>query len=148
MADILEMLEQALKLMPDATRICVEKDDELIEIERGGKSAFIASEGGYSTPPLPRPAPDVESGVTPALVGNEFVKAPLVGVFYASPAPDAPPFVKAGQKVKKGDPICIIEAMKMMNEIESPLDGTVAVVLAENGEMVEFGQPLFEIRTV
>lgn len=73
------------------------------------------------------------------------VKAPLIGVFYAAPSPDAPPFVKVGDHVKKGDILCIIEAMKMMNEITAEEDGTVSEVLAENGKLVEFGQPLFKL---
>ena len=74
------------------------------------------------------------------------INAPLLGVAYAAPAPDAAPFVTVGQSVKKGDIICIIEAMKVMNEIEADRDGVVAEILFENGKMVEFGQPLVAIR--
>jgi acetyl-CoA carboxylase biotin carboxyl carrier protein len=70
----------------------------------------------------------------------------MVGTFYSSPSPDKPSFVKVGDKVKKGQTICIIEAMKLMNEIESELDGEIVKVLANNEEMVEFGQPLFLIK--
>jgi acetyl-CoA carboxylase biotin carboxyl carrier protein len=73
------------------------------------------------------------------------VKAPMVGTFYRAPAPDAKPFVEVGQTVKEGDPICIIEAMKLMNEIESDASGVVKAVLVENGQPVEYGQPLFII---
>lgn len=74
------------------------------------------------------------------------VKSPMVGTFYASSAPDKPAFVQVGSKVKKGDTICIIEAMKLMNEVEADKDGEVVEILVENEEMVEFDQPLFIIR--
>ncbi len=78
------------------------------------------------------------------LSGN-LVKSPLVGTFYAAPSEDAPPFVTVGDLVKKGQTLAIVEAMKLMNEIESEYDGMVAEILAENGQPVEYGQPLFRI---
>ena len=77
--------------------------------------------------------------------GNR-VLSPMVGTFYAAPSPEKPPFVKVGDKVKKGQTLCIIEAMKLMNEIESDYDGEVVKILVNNEQMVEFGQPLFIIR--
>ncbi len=74
------------------------------------------------------------------------VKSPMVGTFYRAPAPGAKPFVDVGSKVKKGDVLCIIEAMKIMNEIKSDVDGVVEEILVENGQPVEYGQPLFKIR--
>ena len=71
------------------------------------------------------------------------VKAPMVGTFYRSPSPDAKAFVEVGQAVKEGDTICIIEAMKLMNEIEADASGVVKAILVENGQPVEYGQPLF-----
>ena len=71
------------------------------------------------------------------------VKAPMVGTFYRSPSPDAKPFVEVGQAVKEGDTLCIIEAMKLMNEIEADASGVVKAILVENGQPVEYGQPLF-----
>ncbi len=76
---------------------------------------------------------------------TEMVKAPLVGIFYEAPAPGEEPFVKEGQKVKKGDVLCVIEAMKMMNELKADVDGTVKRVNVKNGDAVEFGQVLFEV---
>ena len=77
---------------------------------------------------------------------NVFViKSPLVGTFYAAPAADSAPFVKIGDRVKKGQTLAIVEAMKMMNEIESDCDGMISEILVNNGEAVEFGQPLFKI---
>jgi acetyl-CoA carboxylase biotin carboxyl carrier protein len=73
------------------------------------------------------------------------VTSPIVGTFYRSPSPDAPAFVDAGQKIKKGQVLCIIEAMKLMNEIESEIDGVLVKALVENGQPVEYGEPLFLI---
>ena len=74
------------------------------------------------------------------------VKSPIVGSFYRSPSPDAPAYVEKGSKVSKGQPLCILEAMKMMNTLECEYDGTVEEILAANGDLVEFDQPLFTIR--
>ena len=73
------------------------------------------------------------------------IDSPMVGIIYLTPKPSSPPFVKKGQKVKKGDTICLIEAMKTFNEIKSDKDGLIKDILVKNGEAVEFGQPLFEI---
>ena len=82
--------------------------------------------------PAAAPAEDIPAGTE--------VKSPLVGTFYSSPSPDAPPFVLVGQKVKEGDTLFIIEAMKTMNEVKSPCDGTVSRILAQPGDMVEYNQ--------
>ncbi len=79
-------------------------------------------------------------------VSGNTVKSPLVGTFYAAPSEDAPAFVKVGDIVKKGQILAIVEAMKLMNDIESDFDGEVAEILVENGQPVEYGQPLFVIR--
>ncbi|MDO4291732.1 MAG: acetyl-CoA carboxylase biotin carboxyl carrier protein [Eubacteriales bacterium] len=76
---------------------------------------------------------------------GQLVKSPLVGIFYTAPAPDQPAYVKAGDKVKKGQVLGLIEAMKLMNEVEAECEGTVTEILAENEQMVEYGQPLFRI---
>lgn len=85
------------------------------------------------------------AGTKPAEQKGFLVKSPLVGTFYAAPAEDAAPYVAVGDTVKKGQTVAIVEAMKLMNDIESDFDGTVAEILVENGEMVEYGQPLFRI---
>jgi acetyl-CoA carboxylase biotin carboxyl carrier protein len=90
-----------------------------------------------ATPPAPPPAPEPASGT--------YVKSPMVGTFYRSPSPGASPFIEVGQTVKPGDTLCIIEAMKLLNEIEAEVAGTVKECLAENGQAVEYGQPLFLI---
>ncbi len=77
--------------------------------------------------------------------GN-IVRAPMVGIFYEASAPGKPPYVELGQSIKKGDVLCIIEAMKIMNQVESEVSGIVSKIMGENGEPVEYGQPLFVIR--
>jgi acetyl-CoA carboxylase biotin carboxyl carrier protein len=98
-----------------------------------------------AAPPAAAPTPAAAAPVTPAARDENLVTAPMVGTFYASPAPGAKPFVEVGQEVRVGQVLCIIEAMKMMNQIESERAGKVVAVLAKNGEPVEFGQPLFAI---
>ena len=89
---------------------------------------------------VPAPAEEPASGQE-----GHVVKAPMVGTFYRAPSPEAKPFVEVGQTVKKGETVCIIEAMKLMNEIETDVSGVVKAVLVENGQPVEYGQPLFLI---
>ena len=91
------------------------------------------------------PASGEASAAEEVPAGN-IVKSPLVGTFYAAPAEDAEPFVKVGDSVKEGQVLAIVEAMKLMNEIESDFTGTVAEILVENGQAVEYGQPLFVIK--
>ncbi len=86
------------------------------------------------------------SAETPQEAEGKLVKSPLVGTFYAAPAEDAEPFVKVGDHVKKGQILAIVEAMKLMNEIESDFDGEVAEIYVENAQAVEYGQPLFRIK--
>ena len=91
------------------------------------------------------PAPGPLEGQQEAPKPGKIIESPLVGNFYAAPAEDAEPFVTVGSTVKKGQTLAIVEAMKLMNEIESDYDGTVAEILVENGQPVEYGQPLFRI---
>jgi acetyl-CoA carboxylase biotin carboxyl carrier protein len=95
--------------------------------------------------PAPAPAAAAPPSSAPAARDENLVTAPMVGTFYASPSPGAKSFVEVGQEVRVGQVLCIIEAMKMMNQIESERAGKVVAVLAKNGEPVEFGQPLFAI---
>jgi len=130
-----------------------------IELSEGNLRLHMRKESalGPSAPPIgegvgreaPR-RPDAqasESAGSPA-EGRETVTSPLVGTFYASPGPDAPPFAPPGARVKAGDSLCILEAMKMMNRLEAEHDCEIVSVLASNGDLVEFGQALFEIKRV
>ena len=98
----------------------------------------------------PQPAPQAGSGASqpapPAAADEHIIKSPIVGTFYAGPSPDAGPFVRAGDIVEAGRTVCIIEAMKLMNEIEADISGEVVRVLVENGQPVEYGEPLFALR--
>ncbi len=99
------------------------------------------------TPPLSAAMPAAAAPVAATRGSDiEVIRAPLVGTFYRSPAPDAAPFVEKGDRVKKGQTICILEAMKLMNEFQAEFDMEIIAVLADNGTMVEFGTPLFEVR--
>jgi acetyl-CoA carboxylase biotin carboxyl carrier protein len=91
----------------------------------------------------PSTAPASDSRTNP---DNEIITAPLVGTFYRAPTPDAAPFVEKGDRLKKGQTLCILEAMKLMNEFQAEFDLEIVAILAENAKMVEFGAPLFEVR--
>ncbi|MCI8422767.1 MAG: acetyl-CoA carboxylase biotin carboxyl carrier protein subunit [Lawsonibacter sp.] len=98
--------------------------------------------------PVPAAPPAPAGEAQPAQKEGDVVTAPLVGVFYAAPAPEEPPFAPSGARRKKGEPLCLIEAMKMMSEVPAPADCVVEEVLAQNGEAVGYGAPLFRIRRV
>ena len=96
--------------------------------------------------PVAGAAPEVEDPETESVPEGELIRAPMVGTFYAASTPDTDPFISLGQQVSEGETMCIIEAMKMFNQIEAETSGTVVAVLVENGQPVEFDQPLFVIR--
>ncbi|MFZ0961200.1 MAG: acetyl-CoA carboxylase biotin carboxyl carrier protein [Terriglobia bacterium] len=98
-----------------------------------------------TSPPAPSPAPAVPEPATDSTEGLFIMKSPIVGTFYSSPAPNAPPFVKVGDSVQVGHVICIIEAMKLMNELEAEVAGRIVRAYVENGQPVEYGQSLFAI---
>jgi acetyl-CoA carboxylase biotin carboxyl carrier protein len=134
-----------------------------VEVERGGTRVRVRRDGGAHSAPvagfppptavLPPPvvtAPPAAGGAKAEAELPEnvtLVKAPLVGRFYRSPGPDAAAFVEVGDRVRKGQVLCIIEAMKLMNQIEAEQAGLVRAILVEDGRPVEFGEPLFEIET-
>jgi acetyl-CoA carboxylase biotin carboxyl carrier protein len=148
----LRKLKKLIDLVQESgiSELEITEGEEKVKIVKGGAVAMLAA-----APTLVAPAPTqvpVGAAGTPATApaaepaaGQEghVVKAPMVGTFYRSPSPDAKPFVEVGQAVKEGDTICIIEAMKLMNEIEADASGTVKAILVENGQPVEYGQPLF-----
>jgi acetyl-CoA carboxylase biotin carboxyl carrier protein len=108
--------------------------------------SFTASAAPQMTGSAAAPVPHAP-GVPPAPVEDlHIVKSPIVGTFYSSPSPDAEPFVTVGSRVESGQVLCIIEAMKLMNEIEADVSGEVARVFVENGHPVEYGEPLFGVR--
>jgi acetyl-CoA carboxylase biotin carboxyl carrier protein len=126
----------------------ITEGEEKVKIVKGGAvvSTMPAPAAAVAAPAEVRPAPAAApAAAAEADAGQEghVVKAPMVGTFYRSPSPDAKAFVEVGQAVKEGDTICIIEAMKLMNEIEADASGSVKAILVENGQPVEYGQPLF-----
>jgi acetyl-CoA carboxylase biotin carboxyl carrier protein len=123
-----------------------------IEVTEGENHVRLECCAPGAAPAPAQPAADPAAGPAekPQDSGVDFndiieVKSPLVGVFYSAPAPDAEPFVKVGDRVKKGDVLCIVEAMKLMNEITATHDGEVVDVCIQNGSVVEFGQTLFKL---
>jgi len=110
------------------------------------QAAAWSAPGAPLTPETPAPAAAASEAADERVPEGEVVRAPMVGTFYASPSPDAEPFVSLGQRVSQGETMCIIEAMKMFNQIEAESSGTVVAILVENGQPVEFDQPLFVIR--
>ena len=128
----------------------ITEGEEKVKIVKGG--VVSVSPGPVPAPAtapvaaVPRPAAPAAAAAAPEAapaIEGHVVKAPMVGTFYRSPSPDAKAFVEVGQSVKEGDTICIIEAMKLMNEIEADAGGVVKPILVENGQPVEYGQPLF-----
>ena len=110
----------------------------------GAPLASMAMAAPAVAPPAPAVAPAAATVAAPETEPQaKVIKSPMVGTFYRSASPGAKPFADVGTTVKEGDPVCIIEAMKIMNEIEADLGGTISRILCENGQAVEFGQPLF-----
>jgi acetyl-CoA carboxylase biotin carboxyl carrier protein len=140
----LDDLKKLIELLKDTdiTEVQIEKEGAKVRLKR---EKFLSA-FEVSAPPVPRE----EEKAQAALEDEDSkhlvtVTAPLVGTFYRSPSPETPHFVEPGQKVKKGQVLCIVEAMKLMNEIESEVDGVVVRVLVENSQPVEYGEPLFLI---
>jgi acetyl-CoA carboxylase biotin carboxyl carrier protein len=145
---LIELLEES-----GIAEIEIKEGEEAVRISRMPTSQMVAHYATAIAPaPAPAPAPAAApvaattSGGAPARRANEHVvAAPMVGTFYASATPGAKPFVEIGIEVKEGQVLCIIEAMKMMNQIESDKSGKITAIMATNGDPVEFGQPLFVI---
>lgn len=143
------------KYEEDGVKLSLKKtSDRIVQVQAPAAAPVIAPAVMPAAPaPVPAAAPASAPAGTeaPAAVSAEgeikgnVVKSPLVGTFYAAPAEDADPFVKVGDSVKEGQVLAIVEAMKLMNEIESDFTGTVTEILVENGQAVEYGQPLFVI---
>jgi len=153
--EILKMID-----MSSCTEVVLEIDGIKMVVRKGGQgsspieSAAIPDASlSYTDAPLkgrempqttPRPTNKVDGGE--AVTGKgDIIKSPMVGTFYSKPSPEEPPFVITGQEVKKGDTLCLIEVMKLFTAVECTADGTVEMIFAEDGALVEFDQPLFSI---
>ena len=149
-----EQIKELIKVLEDSSLSVleiVEKDGSKIRLKKAQPAQQIVNtipvaNGVASPAPV---APVVESApaapAAPVADNSKTIDAPIVGVFYAASAPGKAPYVSTGKKVKKGDVVCIIEAMKCMNEIQAEEDGEIVEVLVKDGELVEYGQPLFKI---
>ncbi len=155
---LIELLEES-----NLTEIEIVEGEESVRLSRGSPAGAMpvhyAPPPQYAAPPAAASAP-AAAAVTPPpqaaaapaadaaddIPEGEVLRSPMVGTYYASPSPDAEAFVSLGQKVSEGETLCIIEAMKMFNQIEAESSGTVVGILAESGQPVEFDQPLFVIR--
>ncbi len=144
----LDEIKHILKLLKDTdiTEFLIEREGVKLKIKR--EKFFSPLE--VSKPVQKPPVPEVEEveEAAPEETNLITITSPIVGIFYRSPSPDAPHFVEEGSTVKKGQVLCIVEAMKLMNEIESDVDGIVRKILVENGQPVEYGEPLFLIEPV
>lgn len=150
----LRELMRALKQF-DVHEIELEKDGERIYLRRGPEGTAVppaithaAPSLGSVPPPAAVPAPPHTPSAPPAHVDASLttITSPFVGTFYRQPSPDAPPFADVGQDIRPGQVLCIVEAMKLMNEIESEIAGTIVEVVAVNGKPVEYGDILFRVR--
>ena len=161
-------LKDIVKLMKDnkINELEYEEDGTKIKLKRGNvtrasKDSNVVHQVPVAMPQVAQPVapasapaqPPAETGSQPPAKEKEeddpnvvSVRSPMVGTFYAAPAPNAQPFVKVGQEVNVDDTLCIIEAMKLMNEIKAEVKGTVVEILVSNGQAVEFDQPMFKIR--
>ena len=165
----LEQLKQILDLVRehDLSELEVESEGLRVKVRKDSAGGLVihpphASTGAVATPaarPVHAPAPAVSPAAAamppsaPSAAAEEsevelaVVKSPIVGTFYRSPEPAAPPFVEIGSSIKKGQVLCIIEAMKLMNEIDSEYDGEIVNIYVESGQSVQYGERLFAIRT-
>ena len=144
----LDRIRELLQLMKehDLAELELSEKDFSVKLKKAiGQSMLMAAPAVH---PLPAAAPAPPPASSPAAGDAALIpiKSPIVGTFYRASAPDAQPFVSVGQKVTKETVVCIIEAMKIMNEIKSGVDGVIEKIMVENGEPVEYGQPLFLVR--
>jgi len=159
----LKQIKQIIDLMKrsELTEFAVEEEGFKLKIRRGSNGLPIVSTGKgsnppfapvdyNSVPPMPVPAPiQASTAAAPAPAeepGISFVKSPMVGTFYRAPSPESKPFVDVGSKIEDNSLVCIIEAMKIMNEIQAETKGTIVEILVENGQPVEYGQRLFKLK--
>ena len=156
-------IKKLIELLEDSSlsEIEIVEGEESVRLSRGGYTAGMPAQpmipaevqAAAWSAPAPQAAPlEPAAAAAPAepeqesVPEGELVRAPMVGTFYAASSPDVDPFVSLGQQVSEGETMCIIEAMKMFNQIEAETSGTVVAILVENGQPVEFDQPLFVIR--
>ena len=131
----------------DLTDLEIETQDLKLRLGRPGQTAVINAQPVEQVMPVTQPPPSTSQSKVPEEEGIYIFKSPMVGTFYRKPSPDDPTFVSIGDTVNKSSVLCIIEAMKVMNEIQSDQNGEVIEIFVEDSVSVEYGQPLFKIRT-
>ncbi|QDT66600.1 acetyl-CoA carboxylase biotin carboxyl carrier protein [Calycomorphotria hydatis] len=148
----LDRLKTLFELMEeyDVSEVNLREGETQWRLRRGG-DAYMPPVAPAPAPMVPAPAPAAAPAAAGApaesapAVEGPVIKSPTVGTFYESPSPDDPPFVKVGSKVEADTVVCLVEAMKVFNQIQAEVSGTIAEVLVKNGDAVEFGQPLYRI---
>lgn len=150
----LKVIKQVIDLMKRSELSEFELEEEGFKLRLSRKNGEGAPQilqaapvAAAPAPAAPAPAADAESAAPAEEAGISIIKSPMVGTFYRSPSPDSPAFVDAGAKVSEDSVVCIIEAMKVMNEIQAEIKGTITEILVENGDSIEFGQPLFKVKS-
>ena len=140
----LEKIEGLVKIIENSslTEFTLKEGDLKITMSKLDHPPVVAA----GIPAAPAPAAAAEAPVQAEEEEKLFITSPIVGTFYSAPAPDAPAFVKVGDQVKNGQTVCILEAMKLMNEIQSDFDCEIEAVLVSNEQKVEYGQPLFRVK--
>jgi acetyl-CoA carboxylase biotin carboxyl carrier protein len=160
--ELIKALDQSsvdeLKFEQDGTKLVLKKQvepaqtvEKVVEVTREAAPVAAPVAPIQEKAVAAAAAPSAEAGNAQPTAPNanvHTITSPMVGTFYAAPSPDADPYVKQGSKVAEESVVCIVEAMKLMNEIEAEVKGTIVEVLAENGELVEYGQPLFVVELV
>ena len=143
----LTMIEGLVKIVENSslTEFTIKEGDLKITMSKLDHPAVVAA-GMPVAAPVPAALDAAQAAAQPAEEENLFITSPIVGTFYSAPAPDAPAFVKVGDQVKNGQTVCILEAMKLMNEIQSEFDCEIEAVLVSNEQKVEYGQPLFRVK--
>lgn len=140
---LIELLEES-----NVQEIEIKEGEESVRISRGGAAVATPPPASYAAPvaaPAAAPAPQAPAAAPAPTHTGHAIKSPMVGTFYQSPSPETAAFISIGQAVKKGDVVCIVEAMKMMNQIEADQSGIVEAILVQDGEPVEFDQDLIVI---
>ncbi len=143
----LKQIKEIAKTMNEngLTLIEITEGDTILRMERKGAADTVCSHSSPALPDVPVKTADVQQIHTPAADNTIKIKSPMVGVFYSAPSPDSKPYVKVGSHVKKGDTLCVIEAMKLLNEICAERDGEIVDICAADGQTVEFSQVLFKM---